>query len=165
MPRGWYKKILLYDCKDVMTEALAQKVALRYAKLLAKAEFAQLIQWLSPKAAAAHKQFPRGRREFDTRTRVLRYNIAPVDYLRVPVEEAKAMMREGDQLMDVVNPKAYRAMKDVLEALRKRRIKFKMVKTPWDHGGSYIEAIMPSPKGQAAPEPAAEVDPRTWMGS
>ena len=148
-----------------MISQLAQKLALRYAKMLAKAEFDQLMGWLGPKALATHKKFPRGRREFDTNTRDLTFNIAPSDYLRVPVEEAKAMMRAGDQLQDVVNTEAYRAMKDMLETLRKRRIRFKMVKAPWDHGGSYILAELPMPKGQSAPEPAAEVDPRTWMDS
>ena len=145
-----------------MTEALAQKVALRYARLLAEAEFTKLMKWMGPKALAAHKKFPRGRREFDTRTRVFRFNIAPEDYLTVPVEEAKARMREGEGFLDVVNEEAYHAVMSVLDALRKRRIKFKMVKVPWDRGGSYAEAVLPMPKGQSAPEP--EVDPRTWMG-
>jgi len=137
---------------------LASKVAARYAKILSDAEFTKLMKWLGPKALKAHMAFPRGRREFDTDTRDFIFNISPRDYLTVPVADAKRMMRDGTPLRDIVNPKAYAAMKDVLETLRNRRLRFKMVKAPWDHGGSYILAEMPRPKTDPG-----KVDPRTWM--
>jgi hypothetical protein len=167
MPRRDYKKIFLCARSGVMISMIARRVALRYARLLSRKEFDKLMEWFGPKAMAAHRKFPSGHREFDTRTRVMTYNIAPDDYLKVDVDKAKAMMSEGAQLMDVVNPEAYRAMKDVLEALRKRHIKFKMVNVSWAQGGSYIEAVLPKPQAkepqqQTLPGPG-EVDPRTWI--
>lgn len=146
-----------------MASTLALKVAQRYARQLNDAEFTKLMKWLGPKAFKAHQKFPNGQRYFDLRTRVFRYNIDPTDYLNYNIEQAKAMMAEGSQLRDVVNPEAYRAMKGVLETLRRRRIKFKMINVSWAAGGSYIEATMPKPEAQPMPEPG-KVDPRTWMG-
>jgi hypothetical protein len=132
----------------------AQRVAARYAKQIKGAEFGQLMQWLGPKAYAAYRKFPDGMRSFDTNSRVFQFNIDPKDYLNYGINEAKRMMAEGAMLQEVVNPVAYRAMKDVIEALRKRHIRFEMVKVPWTEGGSFIEATFPKPKRPAPEEPS-----------
>jgi hypothetical protein len=134
-------------------DPLSLRVAQRYAKSLGEAEFTKLMLWVGPKAHEAHRKFPKGRREFDTRTRVLRFNIAPEDYLRYDIEEAKARMGQGAQLAEVVNPKAYAAMRGVLQALKARQVKFRMINVPWTRGGSYVEAMLPQPKAQ---EPQAD---------
>ncbi len=131
---------------------VAQRVAARYAKEVNYRDFSRLMQWLGPKAYAAHKKFPDGFRFFDTTTREFRFNIDPKDYLSYDIEEAKRMMAEGAMLQEVVNPVAYRAMKDVIEALRKRNIQFNMTKVPWTEGGSYITATFPKPNSSKAPQ-------------
>ncbi len=125
---------------------LAKKVAFRFARELRKDEFDKLVQWIGPKAHSAHRKFPRGRRVFDTRTRIFLFNIDPADYLRYNIEAAKAKMQQGATLADVVNPEAYAAMRGVLEDMKRRRFKFRMVNVSWADGGSYVEAILPRPQ-------------------
>ena len=53
-----------------------ERVVNRYleARELSDREFDQLMKWLGPRAHAAHKKYPRGRRYFNTHTRVFSYN-------------------------------------------------------------------------------------------
>ena len=131
---------------------LAKKVAIRFAAELRKDEFDQLMLWIGPKAHKAHRKFPDGKREFDTRTRVFRFNIDPKDYLRYDLDEALGRMRGGETLADVVNPEAYEAMRGVLADMKKRRLKLEMIKVPWRNGGSFIQAVLPKPKRPEEPQ-------------
>jgi hypothetical protein len=141
---------------------IISRVVARYAKRLNRAEFDKLMQWIGPKAYAVHKDFPRGLRKFDTETRVFKFNIDPEDFLAISIDEAIPLLQEGTPISEIANPKAYRAMKELLGALKKRRIRYKIVKMRWREGGSYIQAELPKPKVPKPPPPGS-VDPRTWI--
>jgi hypothetical protein len=125
-----------------------ERVIRKYARELSSREFETLMRWLGPKAYTAHKQYPEGRRYFDTRTRVFAFNISPEDYLAYDIDTARRMMDGGAKLRDVVNPRAYAAMRDVIGELKKRNVKFRLEKRAWTKGGSFIVAKLPEPKSK-----------------
>src|SRR4051812_33149135 len=105
------------------------------------ADFTKLVTWLGPKALRTLRKYPDGQRYFNTETRVFRFNIDPHDYFQITPGEVGVREPKIERTI----PEAYRAMRDVIEALRARKIHYQIVRVSWAAGGSYIEAILPRP--------------------